>query len=54
MKAEDKVEEITCVRQSQEAEAAANYRDEPQDCNRLPNKAPVKQHNPINRPKKNM
>ena len=37
MKAKEKVEkEITSVRQSQEAEAAANYRNEPQDCNRLP------------------
>jgi hypothetical protein len=37
VKAKEKVEkEITSVRQSQEAEAAANYRNEPQDCNRLP------------------
>ena len=36
MKAKEKVEkEITSVRQSQEAEAASNYRNEPQDCNRL-------------------
>jgi len=35
VKAKEKIEEITSVRQSQEAEAASNYRNEPQDCNRL-------------------